>query len=119
MEERSSSALIGLCGLSHLEADVFFAPAVEIGWRLSTRWQGKGLAREAAETCLDFAFATLALERVVSFTVPANRSSWGLMERLGMKRIGEFDHPGLPREHPLCRHVLYEIRAPRRAPFEP
>jgi RimJ/RimL family protein N-acetyltransferase len=119
VEERTSGTLIGLCGLSHVEAEVFFAPAVEIGWRLSTRWQGQSLAREAAETCLDFAFAALGLDRVVSFTVPANRASWGLMERLGMTRIAEFDHPSLPPEHPLCRHVLYEIRAPYPAPREP
>jgi RimJ/RimL family protein N-acetyltransferase len=112
MEERAGGTLIGLCGFSHVTADVFFAPAVEIGWRLSTPWQGKGLAREAAETCLDFAFAVLGLDRVVSFTVPANRASWSLMERLGMTRVGEFDNPGLPPEHPLCRHVLYEIKAP-------
>ena len=113
VEERKSGALIGLCGLSYVEAELFFAPAVEIGWRLSTRWQGQGFAREAAETCLDFAFTALNLDRVVSFTVPANRPSWGLMERLGMTRIGEFDNPGLPREHPLCRQVLYEIKARR------
>ena len=96
VEERTSGTLIGLCGLS--------APAVEIGWRLSTHWQGQGLAREAAETCLDFAFAALGLDRVVSFTVPANRASWGLMERLGMTRIAEFDHPSLPPEGFLAIH---------------
>jgi RimJ/RimL family protein N-acetyltransferase len=112
LEERASRTLIGLCGLSHMEVETFFTPAVEIGWRLSTNWQGKGIAREAAEACLDFAFAVLRLDRVVSFTVPANRASWGLMERLGMERIGEFDHPSLPPEHALCRQVLYEIRAP-------
>ena len=114
LEERESGALIGLCGLAHIPWEAFFTPAVEIGWRLSTPWQGKGLAREAAETALKFAFDCLRLNRVVSFTVPANTASWGLMERLGMQKRGEFDHPSLPEGHPLRRHVVYEIAAPNR-----
>jgi RimJ/RimL family protein N-acetyltransferase len=113
LEERESGALIGLCGLAHISWGAFFTPAVEMGWRLSTPWQGQGLA-EAAETALTFAFDSLRLTRVVSFTVPANTASWGLMERLGMQKLGEFNHPRLPEGHPLCRHVLYEIAAPNR-----
>ena len=111
IEERETGALIGACGLSHVTFDVPFAPAVEIGWRLAERWHGYGLAREAAEAVLDAAFRRLGIQRIVSFTVPANRASWGLMERLGMKRVGEFDNPTLPEGHPLRRQVLCEIRA--------
>lgn len=114
VEERRSGALIGLCGLAHVDWPAFFTPAVEIGWRLSTPWQGQGLAREAAETALTFGFETLGLSRVVSFTVPANTASWGLMERLGMSKIGELDHPHLPEGHALRRHVVYAISAPNR-----
>jgi RimJ/RimL family protein N-acetyltransferase len=111
LEERSSGVLIGMCGLMHVEWQAFFTPAVEIGWRLSTPWQGKGLAREAAEAALDAAFGSLGLARVVSFTVPANRASWGLMERLGMRRIGAFDNPSLPAGHSLRQQVVYETTA--------
>ena len=110
LEERESGKLIGLCGLAHVGFKAFFTPAVEIGWRLSTPWQGKGLALEAADRALDFAFNEAGLSRVVTFTTPANKASWGLMERLGMTRIGEFDHPNLAATHPLCRHLAYEIR---------
>jgi RimJ/RimL family protein N-acetyltransferase len=109
VEERATETLIGLCGLAPVLWDAFFTPAIEIGWRLSTTWHGRGLAREAAETVLDFAFGPLGLDRVVSFTVPANTASWGLMERLGMRRIGEFDHPRLAEGDPLRQHVAYEI----------
>jgi RimJ/RimL family protein N-acetyltransferase len=113
VEERAGGTLIGLCGLYHIPWPAFFTPAVEIGWRLSTPWQGKGLAREAAQASLDCAFGPLGLDRVVSFTVPANKASWGLMERLGMRKIGEFDNPDVPQEHPFSRHVVYEIRPTR------
>ena len=54
----------------------------------------------------------LELPEVVSFTVPQNRRSRAVMERLGMLRDpdGEFDHPRLPEGHPLRRHVLYRLR---------
>jgi RimJ/RimL family protein N-acetyltransferase len=109
IEERETGALIGLCGLAHVRFEAFFTPAVEIGWRLSTPWQGRGLAREAAEIALNCTFDFLKLSRVVSFTVPANTASWSLMERLGMRPIGEFDHPNLPDGNQLRRHVAYEI----------
>jgi RimJ/RimL family protein N-acetyltransferase len=109
LEERDTHALIGSCGLMHVPWDAFFTPAVEIGWRLSTGWQGRGLAREAAETVLKFAFDSLELNRVVSFTVPANAASWGLMERLGMQKLGT----------PTCRMdtlsaVTWSMRSLRR-----
>jgi hypothetical protein len=33
------------------------------------------------------------------------------MERLGMRRnpVDDFDHPLLPENHPLQRHVLYRL----------
>jgi RimJ/RimL family protein N-acetyltransferase len=111
LEERASGALIGLCGLEHVHWQAFFTPAVEISWRLSTPWQGKGFAREAAETTLTFGFDTLALDRVVAVTTPANTASWGLMIRLGMRKLDEFDHPSLPEGSPLRRQVAYEITA--------
>lgn len=112
LEERQGGALIGLCGMMHVPFEAFFTPAVEISWRLSSDWQGKGLAREAAETVLDCAFGRLGLNRVVSFTVVSNSASWGLMERLGMRRIGDLDNPAMPEGHPLRHNVVYEILAP-------
>jgi RimJ/RimL family protein N-acetyltransferase len=112
LEHKQTGQLIGMCGLNQVGWEAFFTPAVEIGWRLSTAWQGAGYAREAAEKALDFAFNTLSLDRVVAFTVPANTNSWGLMRRLGMEQIGTFDHPGLPEGHRLRQHVLYALTSP-------
>jgi len=112
LEQRQGGAAIGSCGLMHVSFEAFFTPAVEISWRLSTAWQGKGLASEAARAVLAFAFNSLRLSRVVSFTAAVNTASWRLMERLHMTKIGEFDNPYVPEEHPLRRHVVYEILAP-------
>ncbi len=109
LEERESGSLIGHCGFMPVPPELPVAPGVEIGWRLSERWQGKGLAREAAEAALRHGFDVLGFERVLSYTTPANTASWGLMERLGMTFVGEFDHPNIPKGHLLRRHVLYEL----------
>jgi RimJ/RimL family protein N-acetyltransferase len=111
LEERQSGDVIGLCGLMHVPFEAFFTPAVEISWRLSSKWQGQGLAKEAAQAALNFAFESLKLERVVAFTVTGNAASWGLMKRLGMRKIGEFDNSEFAEEHPLRRNVVYEIRS--------
>ena len=110
-ELRESGAFIGFVGLSVPSFEAAFTPCVEIGWRLERASWGKGLATEAGRECLRFAFESLVLEEVVSFTVPLNRRSRAVMERLGMSRdaAGDFDHPRIPAGHPLRRHVLYRL----------
>ncbi len=103
---------IGFVGLAVPSFTAHFTPCVEIGWRLSAAHWGAGYATEAAAAALDFGFGSLALDEIVSFTVPANQRSRRVMERLGMQRTADddFDHPLLPPGHPLRRHVLYRRR---------
>lgn len=105
----------GYIGLSVPRFESHFTPCVEVGWRLAHDFWGRGYATEGARAALAFAFESLKLDEVVSFTVPANMRSRRVMDRLGMTHDAsdEFDHPGLPPEHPLRRHVLYRIH-PRR-----
>jgi RimJ/RimL family protein N-acetyltransferase len=107
-----TSTFIGFIGLSVPSFVAHFMPAVEIGWRLAFEHWGKGLATEGARAALRYAFETLRVEEVVSFTVPANLRSRRVMEKLGMSHnpADDFDHPRLPADHPLRRHVLYRIR---------
>jgi RimJ/RimL family protein N-acetyltransferase len=62
-----------------------------------------------------YAFQTLGLKELVSFTVPTNLRSRRVMEKLGMTHhpADDFEYPNLPEGHPLRRHVLYRLRAPR------
>lgn len=86
-------------------------PAVEIGWRLSQKYWGKGLATEGARGAVRFAFETLNLPEIVAITVPANVRSRRVMEKIGMKHLPElnFDHPAIPAGHPLRPHLLYAL----------
>ena len=40
-------------------------------------------------------------------TALKNKPSERVMQKVGMERVKEFDHPALPEGHPLRRHVLY------------
>jgi len=115
IERQADGTFLGFCGLKI--ADVTGAPidgAIEIGWRLRQEDWGQGYAREAALASLRWAWANLAVPRVIAMTVPANRRSWGLMERIGMRHRAEldFDHPLFPDNHPLRRHIVYAADRP-------
>lgn len=114
MERRGDRRLLGYCGLNPGPKDTPVADDIEIGWKLTYDAWGQGFAREAATAALAWAWANTARERVMAMTVPANRRSWGLMERLGMTRVpgGDFDHPALAPGDPLRRHVTYAIDRP-------
>jgi RimJ/RimL family protein N-acetyltransferase len=111
LQRREDGAFVGFTGLARVGFAAPFVPAVEIGWRLARSYWGQGYALEAARRALQFAFEDLQLDEVVSFTVPANQRSWGVMQRLGMRRdaAGDFEHPILPEGHPLRPHLLYRI----------
>ena len=114
-ELRDTEAFIGFTGLLHPSIQTHFTPCVEIGWRLAPPHWNRGYATEAARECLRFAFEDLALEEVVAYTVPANVASRRVMEKLGMTYTPAdgFDHPRIPENHPLRRHVLYRCRPAR------
>jgi RimJ/RimL family protein N-acetyltransferase len=62
----------------------------EIGFTFARGQQGRGLAREAAEAVLDYAFGVLGLHRVVAVTDCENGRSVALLGRLGMRREAHF-----------------------------
>jgi len=110
-ELRRDGSFIGFIGLNVPAFHAPFMPCVEIGWRLAVEHWGQGLATEGAGNLLGYAFETLRLDGLVSFTVPANTRSRRVMEKLGMTHdpADDFDHPRIPVGHPLRRHVLYRL----------
>jgi 3-dehydroquinate dehydratase / shikimate dehydrogenase len=106
------SRFIGFIGITQVSFSAHFTPAVEIGWRLAYDHWGKGYATEGAQAALKYAFEELQLDEVVSFAVPDNHNSRKVMCKIGMSHQtkDDFDHPNLPEEHKLKRHVLYRIQ---------
>ena len=115
LERKADRAFLGYCGFkvardegTPIEGDV------EIGWRLRRDAWGQGYAIEAARACLAWAWSNLDVERIVAITVPANKASWSVMERLGMMRRPDLDfaHPNFATDHPLSAHITYVIERP-------
>ena len=109
VELKATGQFIGFTGLNIQPEQFIFSPCVEIGWRFAKQYWHQGYATEAAKACLKFAFETLQLKEVVSFTAVHNTASEHVMQRLGMQAMFEFNHPALTQESPLSRHILYKI----------
>ena len=111
VEVKGGASFIGFVGLAVPRFEAAFMPCVEIGWRLAAEHWGRGYATEAARCVLQRAFTDQGLPEIVSFTTESNLRSRRVMERLGMRRqsADDFDHPSLPANHPLKRHVLYRL----------
>ncbi len=115
LERRDTSETIGFSGLSKPNLAPFLPDdAIEIGWRLSARNWGYGLATEAASALMAHGFETLQLDEIISFSVEGNDRSEAVMRRIGMRRDAgsDFDHPDIPDSHPqLRRHIVYRLTA--------
>jgi RimJ/RimL family protein N-acetyltransferase len=111
MERKEDGEFVGFTGLQNVEFDAHFTPAVEIAWRLDTEYWGKGYATEAAKAVLDYAFNTLKLKDVVTFTVHDNERMMHVFDKMGMTcdEDGDFDYPTLPEGHPLGKFTLYRM----------
>ena len=115
VERKSDGAFLGFCGLKIANVPgTAVNGEIEIGWRLREDAWGQGYAKEAALAALNWAWANLDAGRIVSFTVPANSASWGLMERIGMTKRPDLDfaHPAFAPDHPLSAHVVYVMDRP-------
>ncbi|MBS0558762.1 MAG: GNAT family N-acetyltransferase [Proteobacteria bacterium] len=112
VEAPGVAPFIGATGLAWVSFEADFAPAVEIGWRFNRRYWGSGYATEAAAAAIADGFNRIGLREIVALTALPNTPSIRVMERLGMTRAQEFDHPNVPAETGLKRHVLYRLARP-------
>ena len=110
VDELSSGQFIGFVGFGRPIFESFFTPCIEIGWRIYKDFWGYGYATEAALACLDHGFDHLGLDEVYAMTSVYNKPSERVMQKIGMVRIGAFDHPLILKGHRLERHVLYHIK---------
>lgn len=77
----TADALIGGMGFVALDGA---ANEAEMGYWVAYEHWGKGYASEAAGALLEFAFDTLALDRVTARHIVRNTASGRVMEKLGM-----------------------------------
>ncbi len=102
---------IGMIGIAFQEYNTKFTPAIDIGWRLKRSAWGSGFATEGAKRCLDYAFNELGITKIISVCTINNIKSENVMKKVGMTKIGTFNHPDMS-EHPdFEKHNCYEIKS--------
>jgi len=109
VEHRDTGEFIGFTGLAQPRFESFFTSCVEIGWRLAKAHWGNGYAQEAARACLDLGFDKISLNEIYSFTSILNLQSVNVMKKIGMKEVGQFEHPNLKDGDKLKTHILYKL----------
>lgn len=80
---KDSKKLIGNIYLAKQDFDTW-----ELGYVFNSRYQRKGYAIEASQTLVNYVFKSENARRVIAMCNPLNKSSWKLLERLGMRREG-------------------------------
>ena len=115
VEIPGEAGFIGFIGLQPVDAELPFAPAIEVGWMLARPFWGRGLASEGAAAAMRFAFETLELPSLLAYTAAVNLRSRRVMERLNMSRDPreDFAHPGIAAGHRLSVDVIYRADAAR------
>ena len=105
-----SGERLGFCGLKRADAPGCpVAGEFEIGWRMREDAWGRGYAKEAALASLRAGFERFGAQEVFALTVIQNAASWGLMERIGMRRRPELDFPDDRYPPELRETIVYSI----------
>ena len=107
MEERSSGAMVGHCGLRRVAHPLAPNPQDhEIGWLVrEDRWR-MGYAHEAMRAVVDWGFAVHHAPLIVALTCEANVGSWRLMEKLGMARRTDLDFRDPADPEPIIQYAI-------------
>lgn len=76
---------IGWCGLKYRPG----LDEIDLGYRfMKTAW-GKGYATEAALASIKYGFEKLGMQRIVGRAMPGNVASIKVLEKCGMRYVGE------------------------------
>ncbi|KAA3600851.1 MAG: N-acetyltransferase [Calditrichaeota bacterium] len=112
VDELETGEFIGFIGFWFTSFESYFTPALEIGWRIRREKWFKGYATEGGKRCLKFGFETLNFSEICSLTSKINLKSEKVMQKIGMVKIDEFDHPKIQGDNKLKKHVLYKAKKP-------
>lgn len=104
----STNEFIGFIGLSEQNFESDFTPCIDIGWRLSIKYWNKAYATEGAKKCLAYGLDDLNIPKIYAIAPKINTKSEHVMKKIGMKKLGEFDHPKLANDERLQCCILYE-----------
>ncbi|MBN1551132.1 GNAT family N-acetyltransferase [bacterium] len=107
VELRETGEFIGQCGISLQNINGSIVP--EIGYHIrKDKWR-MGYASEAATACVCFGFKELNLPEIFIHTAVENSPSIGVAEKIGMKKLFEYDKK--LKNFPITmKHVVYSLQ---------
>lgn len=82
---KETDKMIGTCGFTRIDQQ---NSIVEIGYVISPKYWGQGLATEAATKIIEFAFEELQVNRIEAKFMFGNEASLAVMRNVGMKFEG-------------------------------
>ena len=105
-----SGEFLGFCGLKRSDAPKSpVAGMVEIGWRMRQDAWGHGYAKEGAMASLRAGFEQFGAQEIIALTIIENEASWGLMQRLGMRRRTDLDFDELRYTGKFRKAIVHTI----------
>ena len=66
---------------------------VEIGYEIASEYWNRGLATEAAQGMIDYAFSHQEVQAVIAHTLAQTNASNRVLQKVGMKFMAEVDDP--------------------------
>ena len=85
---KAEAAFIGFCGLQMIPK----TNEIEVGFRFSPRYWGRGLATEATAATLEYGFERLEIDRIIGLAHPENVASQRVLEKIGLRYIKEAEY---------------------------
>lgn len=89
-QDPDSGDLVGTCAYKGAPSA---EGAVEIAYHTFPGFEGHGYATAMAQELLAQAFCHAEVNSVIAYTRPAASASTRILERVGLERTGDFDHP--------------------------
>ena len=85
IELKDTNEIIGQISVQEREDEV--ESIRDIGWFIEPSHQRKGYAYEAAIEVLKYMFLEVEIDKIITSSAIVNKSSWGLMEKLGFEKL--------------------------------
>ena len=87
----------------------------ELGYHIQAQYCNKGYASEAAKACIEYAFSTLQLDTLFTYTKYDNIPSIRVAQKIGMQYCKKFSKIIMGEK---VKEVLYSIQKKNRGIFD-
>jgi len=88
IQQKGNKKLVGTICLFDISAEL---KKCEIGYKLLTEYQGKGIMRETVKKIIEYSTQTLGLKTIDAYTHKDNQSSTNLLKELKFKSTDRID----------------------------